>query len=145
MTNSLNHQAELLQERFALKLAGRLSEGTDALPADIGERLRHARMQALARRKRPQVQPAALITRAGNSAILGGPTERPSGWRRMGIALPVLALLIGLVTIDNMLDAKTAHDLARVDAALLVDDLPPAAYADPGFLQFLRTQRAPTR
>jgi hypothetical protein len=28
--------------------------------------------------------------------------------------------------------------LAEVDSALLIDDLPPAAYADPGFLQFLK-------
>ena len=29
--------------------------------------------------------------------------------------------------------------MAEVDAALLTDDLPPAAYADPGFVQFLKT------
>ena len=57
------------------------------------------------------------------------------------MVLPILALLAGLVAIDDRLDTKTAQDLARVDAALLVDDLPPAAYADAGFLQFLRVQR----
>jgi hypothetical protein len=31
-----------------------------------------------------------------------------------------------------------ANELAEVDSALLIDDLPPAAYADPGFLQFLK-------
>jgi hypothetical protein len=29
--------------------------------------------------------------------------------------------------------------LAEVDVALLTDELPPAAFADPGFLQFLKT------
>ena len=61
----------------------------------------------------------------------------------MGMALPILALLVGLVAIDRLLDDKAAQDLARLDAALLVDDPPPAAYADPGFQQFLRLQRAP--
>ena len=28
---------------------------------------------------------------------------------------------------------------AEVDAALLTDDLPPAAYADPGFAQYLKS------
>jgi hypothetical protein len=28
---------------------------------------------------------------------------------------------------------------AEVDAALLVDELPPQAYSDPGFVEFLRT------
>jgi hypothetical protein len=31
-----------------------------------------------------------------------------------------------------------AHEVAEVDAALLTDDLPPSAYADPGFIQFLK-------
>jgi hypothetical protein len=31
-----------------------------------------------------------------------------------------------------------ANELAEVDTALLTDDLPPSAYADPGFVQFLR-------
>jgi hypothetical protein len=30
-------------------------------------------------------------------------------------------------------------EVAEVDAALLADDLPPAAYSDPGFVQFLKT------
>ena len=30
----------------------------------------------------------------------------------------------------------------KVDAALLTDDLPPSAYADPGFVQFLKTSAA---
>lgn len=145
MTNSLQHQAELLQERFAQKIVGRLSDGTESLPADITERLRHARMQALAHRKQLQVKPAEMIARAGNGVILGGEPGRPSAWRRMGMVLPILALLAGLVAIDDRLDTKNAQDLARVDAALLVDDLPPAAYADAGFLQFLRVQRASSR
>lgn len=145
MTNSSNHRAELLQERFGLKIAGRLSDGSDTLPSDITERLRHARVQAVARRIQPKARAAELLTRAGSSAILGGSSERPNAWQRMGMALPILALLIGLVAIDFLLDDKAAQDLARIDAALLVDDLPPTAYADPGFQQFLRMQRVPTR
>ena len=36
-------------------------------------------------------------------------------------------------------------DLAEIDTALLVDDLPPAAYSDPGFIQFLRQSGRETR
>ncbi|MBC7727039.1 MAG: DUF3619 family protein, partial [Microbacteriaceae bacterium] len=32
-----------------------------------------------------------------------------------------------------------ASEVAEVDAAILTDDLPPSAYADPGFAQFLRS------
>jgi hypothetical protein len=34
---------------------------------------------------------------------------------------------------------RRASELAEVDAALLTDDLPPSAYADPGFVQFLKS------
>ena len=36
------------------------------------------------------------------------------------------------------------QELAEIDTALLVDDLPPAAYSDPGFVQFLRQSAAET-
>lgn len=145
MTSPLNYQAELLQERFAMKVAARLSDGSEALGHDIAERLRHVRTQAVARRKQAQNQAAAMWAPSSASAILGRPARGPSPWQRMVLALPILALLVGLVVIDRTLDDKTAQDLARVDAALLADDLPPAAYADPGFAQFLRMQQAPTR
>jgi hypothetical protein len=35
-----------------------------------------------------------------------------------------------------------ASEIAAVDAELLTDELPPAAYTDPGFLQFLRSNNA---
>jgi len=31
-------------------------------------------------------------------------------------------------------------DIALLDSALLIDELPPDAYTDPGFLQFLKIQ-----
>ena len=34
--------------------------------------------------------------------------------------------------------AAPAVPWAELDAALLTDDLPPAAYSDPGFLQYLK-------
>ena len=58
--------------------------------------------------------------------------------------LPVLALLVGLVAINRALDDDVAQEMAKVDAALLIDDLPPAAYADPGFLLFLKLNRDKT-
>lgn len=140
MTNSKHHQADLLQERLGLKIASRLSDASDALPHDIGERLRHARMQAVSRRKVPAAATAEAWLYSGASAVLGG--SGPNWWQRMGAALPVLALVVGLVAIDAVLDDRVAQELANVDAALLMDDLPPAAYADPGFLQFLKLNQA---
>jgi hypothetical protein len=36
-------------------------------------------------------------------------------------------------------DQYRADELADVDVELLTDELPPAAYTDPGFIEFLRT------
>jgi hypothetical protein len=44
----------------------------------------------------------------------------------------------GLVLIHGIQNERRANEVAEVDAALLTDDLPPSAYADPGFIQFLK-------
>ena len=47
-----------------------------------------------------------------------------------------MALVIGLFAINAAQDENGLNEVAEVDAALLTDDLPPEAYADPGFMQF---------
>lgn len=127
-------------ERFALRVTARLSGGPGDLPYDVAERLRAARMQALARRKvAASVRYRAPgLVHAGGSAAWGGGGEG-GWWNTLVSALPLLALVVGLVLINIAQDESSAHDVAEVDAALLTDDLPPAAYADPGFVQFLKT------
>lgn len=143
-------------ERFARRVSARLESGTADLPYDISERLRAARMQALAKRKlavapkREQVRgltPAAVPVRvaAGGGAAAwghgshGGGHERSGWWNALVSAVPILALLIGLVVINDTQEELSTHEIAEVDSALLADELPPSAYADPGFIQFLKT------
>ena len=47
----------------------------------------------------------------------------------------------GLVTINLVQDDDRTAEVAELDAALLTDDLPPEAYADPGFLQYLKSSK----
>ena len=61
-------------------------------------------------------------------------------WGRAGSAFLLAALAAGLITINIVQNDDRAVDVADLDAALLTDDLPPQAYTDPGFLQFLKTQ-----
>ena len=51
MTPFNTYPNESAQDQFGRKLAARLSETTQDLPGDISERLKAARMQALAKRK----------------------------------------------------------------------------------------------
>ncbi|MDO5625236.1 MAG: DUF3619 family protein [Pseudomonadota bacterium] len=129
---------DTLQNRLGLRMAARLSAGTNALPHDITERLRAARQQALARRRQP-----AAAARLAPAAARGAPAHlREDGlgfWGRIASAALVVAMVAGLVTIHSVQGGGRATEVADVDAALLTDDLPPAAYADPGFLQYLQT------
>lgn len=127
---SLRHQ-----DLFGRKVAARLSQGIDQLPRDVSERLRAARVRASAQRKvevAVQVRGYAL----GSAGRLMD--EGLSLWGRMASALPVVVLAAGLVAINLIQDDLRASELAEVDAALLTDDLPPAAYTDPGFVRFLQ-------
>jgi hypothetical protein len=51
-----------------------------------------------------------------------------------------LVLASGLLVIDSLQDEQRVLELADVDSALLTDDLPPAAYLDVGFAQFLKSE-----
>ncbi|MES2412815.1 MAG: DUF3619 family protein [Pseudomonadota bacterium] len=142
MTNSLQNRADILQDRFAFKAASYLSQGTADLPYDVSERLRAARVQAVSRRKVAQIQSAGMISGAGGSAVFGWDTDDGlNWWARIGSVVPLLALVIGLLTINSVQNDNRAQELAEVDAALLTDELPPAAFADPGFVQFLKANR----
>ena len=139
MTNSHLYQNLVAQDRFGLQVAARLSDAADELPYDISERLRAARTRALSQR-RSAAQTASSVTRSGSAATLTFGTEHLNWWDRVAAAAPLLALVLGLVAINVVQNDKRANEIAEIDAALLTDDLPPAAYADPGFTQFLKSR-----
>ncbi|MBX9833501.1 MAG: DUF3619 family protein, partial [Burkholderiaceae bacterium] len=92
-------QAEAAAERFALRVATRLSSGADELPYDISERLRASRMQALAKRKKvaaPAHIAAPVIVNGGGSATLGRGGEGGGWWSALVSAVPLMALVVGL-------------------------------------------------
>lgn len=146
MTNSLQKRADILQDRFGLKTASYLSAGAADLPHDISERLRAARFQALSNRKVAKAQTAGSIVGNGGSAALAwGADDGLGWWGRIGSVLPLVALVVGLLFINSIQSDNRAQELAEVDVALLTDELPPAAFADPGFVQYLKaTRQAPT-
>ena len=126
---------------YGKRVAARLAAGTAELPYEVSERLRAARTRALALRKRAAgLQTAAVVSPSGGAATLTA-DEGFSLWQMAASAVPILALVAGLVFIHTIQNEYRANEVAEVDAALLTDDLPPAAYADPGFVQFLKSSR----
>ena len=139
MTTQQTHQN--LQDQFGLRVAARLNANALELPNDISERLRAARTRAVAARLVPQtrLQTSSGVAVQNGVGMLHFGDEGLNLWSRLAAFLPLIALIAGLALIQNIMDDDRANELAEVDSALLIDDLPPAAYADPGFLQFLKT------
>ena len=135
MTHTANTQDE-----FGLRIAAQLNSASLKLPHDISERLRAARTRAVAARLKPQtrLQTSTAMVQQNGAALLNFGDEGLNIWSRLASLLPLIALIAGLAIIQNIMDDDRTNELAEVDSALLIDDLPPAAYADPGFLQFLK-------
>jgi hypothetical protein len=134
----LPRHREALVDRQGLRLAARLNQASADLPHSIAERVRAGREQALARRKMAvtQVQTVSGFT----LALATGPDEGMGWFGRLGSLVALSLLVIGLLGIHEIQDELRARELAEVDLALLLDDLPPAAFADPGFMQFLKSE-----
>lgn len=138
MTNTHTPGMQRLHDQFGRRVAARLSAGNQTLPRDVAERLRAARVRAVSQRK---IEIAAQPVRGYALAGAGRLVEEGLGfWGRLASALPVVVLAAGLVAIHLVQNEIRATEVAEVDAALLTDDLPPAAYADPGFVQFLKSE-----
>ena len=141
MTNALRNKTDVLQDRKGLKLASYLSLGTAELPHEISERLRVARLQALSQRKvSPRASACSVVANGGSAALTWGQEESLGVWGRIGAIVPLIALVVGMLLIYSMQNDNRARELAEVDVSLLTDVLPPEAFADPGFVQFLKAE-----
>ena len=122
-------------DQFGQASAALLRQSTQSIPQNIKDRLYAARMQALSVKKpekvRIQKQVLAGTTRNWTSGSNGI-------WDTVGWIAPLIVLVFGLIGIAQWQDDSRINDIAEVDAALLSDDVPPDAYADSGFLAFLK-------
>lgn len=123
------------QDAFGARVAARLDRAAQDLPHGVSERLRASRMAALSHRRVHETVPVAV---AAGSAGRWQVDPAQSLWARISAFLPLIALLAGLAAIGVVQDQDRAHELAEVDAEILTGDLPPSAYTDPGFAQFLK-------
>lgn len=135
---------EGLEARFGVRVAAMLGERLERTPPDITERLRVAREQALERARQARRQPQLAV--AGAPVVVGrGPSaalaDRPGWGLRFASVVPLLLLVAGFVAIDRLHERAQIQAAAEVDAELLADDLPPDAYTDPGFAEYLKSGR----
>ena len=142
MNTQANNYYQAGGDAFGKAIAARLSEGAEDLPHGISERLKAARAQAISKRKIVSLQVAQVVSVSGGEAALQFGGHEDGFWSRIVSFLPLLALVVGLITIAVSQDELRAREVAEVDAELLTDELPPSAYVDPGFAQFLRANHS---
>lgn len=126
------HTQHALEARFGLRLAAALSEAP--VGHDIDQRLRVSRELALSRAAASaRVARGATVVSSGNGGAALG-----SWWLRLGSLLPLLVLAVGLLFVEWLEREERIRAAADIDVVLLADELPPKAYADPGFTEFLK-------
>ena len=138
-TSTMDPAVEARVSAYGKRVAAGLSQAAEDLPADISERLRFAREQAL--RKAKEARATAPVTaeqtlRMGSSLALQG-GERSPRWLKLASLTPLLLLLLGLLLIQHSQWYQQILAAAEVDTAMLAKPLPPAAYSDPGFKEYL--------
>lgn len=140
MNSHTLRSSEYDEDTFGKRITNRLAQSEDQLPHDITERLRAARVQAVEKRKQMLLQSSAVLFPHGHSDSLtmGQAGGHSSWWNKLGAAGLLVVLAAGLMIINVIQDELGAQELADIDTAILTDDLPPAAYLDPGFAQFLK-------
>jgi len=131
------------QVEFGYRIRQALNEGVQRMDYKTTFRLEKVRKAALEKYRAPA--PELEWVRPAQVATASGPQfdeADSSGWRwlqRLGLAAPLVALLVGFVGVHEWQRAKTQDETAALDFALLLDEAPVSAYADKGFGVFLKT------
>lgn len=133
-----DHKDQLVQtaeDQFGISAAALLRESGKSLPKTIQNRLHAARMKALLAQKpeKVYVQRAVLASSTGNRSL-----RSSSIWDSYSWVAPLTVLVFGLIGIAQWQEESRIQDIAELDVALLSDDVPPDAYADNGFINFLK-------
>ncbi len=121
---------------FAYKVRHALNEQLDHLPASTTDRLAAARKSALSRKKADSGVHIAQRRLAGGLGKLFN--FELAG--RVAVAVPIMALVIGLAGIYEYEEEQRIAEIAELDAAVLSDELPLTAYLDQGFNAYLAKQ-----
>lgn len=119
------------EERYAYRVRQTLNQGLKDIPPAASRRLEAARHLALARQK--QAVPQVALAGMGTSSFWSG--NHASYLKQI---LAVLALLLGMWISFYWHSVQYVTEMEEVDSALLTDDLPPDAFLDNDFFEWLK-------
>ncbi len=124
---------------FAYKVRHALNETTDQLPQGVVDNLASSRKIALSRKRKNS--PLRVFVRQNIFAgYIGNFFGDPAYYwlSRVAATLTLAALVAGLMGIYHVEEQHHINETADMDIAVLSDELPPSAYLDHGFKQYLQ-------
>lgn len=119
------------EDRYAYRVRQALNHGLKEIPAPAARRLEAARHLALSRQKQGATE-LALAGRHAPSLHLGPNIPY------LKQALAIAALLLGMWISFYWHSVEYVTELEEVDSSLLSDDLPPEAFLDNDFFEWLK-------
>jgi hypothetical protein len=119
------------EERYASRVRQALNHGLKDIPPASARRLEAARHLALAHQKQAVPQ---MVMAGHHASRFHFATDN----RYMRQILAVLALLLGMWISFYLDSVNYISALEEVDSALLSDDLPPEAFLDNDFFEWLK-------
>jgi len=132
--DTLRHIVEV---RLSQQIAARLHQAEQQITPEQSERLKALRQMAV---EQARAVAAQTVVRQGNTLALSGPHRWKSWLFRTSAILPLVLLIAGLLALQEYQQEKFIHATADIDTALLLGEVPPTAYADPGFAHFLKQE-----
>lgn len=125
---------DTLIEQFGYRVRQRLNLGADQIAPRTLQRLSATRSVALAKYRGVDGL-VSLAPASSRGTLTLDPTPARTGWALAASALIVAA---GIFFINDWHNRQAIAEIAELDTAILSDDLPVDAHADPGFLSFLK-------
>ena len=119
------------EERYAYRVRQALNHGLKEISPSSSRRLEAARHLALSKQK--QLVPGLIMAGHGSTSLRFGP-HTPY----LKQILAILALLLGMWISFYWHSSQYITELEEVDSALLADDIPPEAFMDNDFLEWLK-------
>lgn len=120
------------EEQYAGRIRKALNQGLQDISPASSRRLEAARHLALSRQKKPQAKLAMAGAGRGHGFTFGH--DHPY----LRNLLSVIALLIGMWIAFYWHSHQYVSEIGDVDSALLSDDLPPEAFLDKDFFEWLK-------
>lgn len=119
------------EERYAYRVRQALNHGIKDIPPSASRRLEAARHLALSKQK--QTVPVLALSGSGSLSIHFG--SHAPYFKQI---LAILALLLGMWISFYWHSTQYVTELEEMDSALLADDLPPEAFVDNDFFEWLK-------